>query len=105
MFWSIAYAQAEAAAKQPSFLEQMFPIIVIFVVFWLFMIRPQAKKYKKQQEFQKALKRGDEVVTFGGIFGKVEGINDSFVTLEVDSGVKLKVLRQQVANFVKERQP
>lgn len=96
-------AQAGAAtAEKPSFLLQMFPFIALFFIFYFFIIRPQAKRQKLQQEFLTTLKRGDEVLTSGGILGTIEGLTDKFVTLEVASGVRIRVLRSQVSGTVKE---
>lgn len=102
MFWSsIAWAQ-DAAPKGPSFLEQMFPFIFLFIVLWFLMIRPQQKKMKLHQEFLGALKRGDEVLTSGGVYGVVEGLNDRFVTLEIANEVKIRILKSQIVSTAKE---
>lgn len=103
MFYQLAWAQAAAGAA-PSFLEQMVPFIFIFVIFFFLIIRPQQKRQKKQQEFLTALKRGDSVLTSGGIFGTIEGLTDKFVTLEVSEGVRLRVLRSQISGPVGEDQ-
>lgn len=100
MFWSTAYAQAGAAAG-PSAFEQFLPMILIMVVFYFLVIRPQAKRQKEHQKFVSDLKRGDEVVTASGIFGRVEGITDNIVNLEIADGVRIKVLRSQVAGTQK----
>lgn len=96
-------AQAEGAAKQPSVLETMFPMILVFAVFYFLIILPQRKHRKKHQEFLTQLKRGDEVLTTGGIWGKVDSVTDQFVTLEVSDDVKIKVLKSQVAGVPKEQ--
>lgn len=62
----------------------------IFLVFYFFMIRPQIKKQKDQKKYVEELKKGDKVVTTAGIHGKVADINDTFVVIEVDNGVKIK---------------
>lgn len=91
-------AQAQAATpQQPSTLEMLTPFIFIFIVFYFLIFRPQSKKQKEHQKFLGELKRGDEVITASGILGTIEGINDQFVTLEVASGVRIKMLRNQVA--------
>lgn len=68
-------------------------LVLIFVVMWLFMIRPQQKKQKEMQKFRDALKKGDKVVTVGGIYGTVCEVKEGSTTvlLEVDKDVKLKV--------------
>ena len=84
-------------AAQPQFWEMMVPFVFIFVVFYFLIIRPQGKRQKEHQNFLSALKRGDEVVTASGILGRIEGMTDQYVTLEVADGVRIKMLRTQVA--------
>ena len=66
-------------------------LILIFVVMWLFMIRPQQKRQKELNSFRDSLKKGDKVVTVGGIYGTVLEVNDNKVMLEIDKDVKIKV--------------
>ena len=99
---SVAFAQATAPAatgpQQPGTFEAVvLPMLFVFGVMYFFMLRPQAKKQKEHQKLLSELKRGDEVVTSGGILGKIDGLTDSFVTLEVSPGVKIRVLRTQIA--------
>ncbi|MES3039043.1 MAG: preprotein translocase subunit YajC, partial [Bdellovibrionota bacterium] len=89
---------APGAAAQPSMFEMMIPFLFIFVIFYFLIIRPQSKRQKEQQGFLTTLKRGDEVLTTGGILGKIDGLTDTFVTLEVDQGVKLRILRTQIVS-------
>lgn len=84
-------------AQQPGTLEMLFPFIFIFVIFYFLIIRPQSKRMKTHEQFLTSLKRGDEVITSGGILGTVDGLTDQFVTLEIAQGVKVKMLRKQVA--------
>ncbi len=105
-----AYADGPAAAAPgapagPSMIEQLVPFIAIFGIFYFLFIRPQAKKQKEHQSFLTALKRGDSVITTGGIFGTVEGLSEKFVTLEVSEGVNIRVLKNQIATTVKEGAP
>ena len=67
---------------------------LIFVVMWFFMIRPQRKQQKKLQAFRDGLKKGDKVVTIGGIYGTVCEIKDTTVLIEVDNNVKIRVSKQ-----------
>lgn len=97
---STAYAQT-APGGQPSAFEMFVPFIFIFVIFYFLIIRPQGKRQKEHQKFLSELKRGDEIVTSSGILGRIEGITDQFITLEVADGVKLKMLRSQVATSQK----
>lgn len=93
---STAQAQTAAPGAQPSSLEMFVPFIFIFVIFYFLIIRPQSKKQKEHQKFLSELKRGDEVITASGILGRVEGINDHIVTVEIADGVKVKMMRAQV---------
>lgn len=102
MFIPTALAQAAPAAAQPSMLESMMPIVFLVAIFYLFLIRPQQKRAKTHSEFLTNLKRGDEVLTSGGIFGTVEGLTDSFVTLGISDDVKIRILKTQIASSAKE---
>jgi preprotein translocase subunit YajC len=73
------------------------PMIMIFVVFYFMLIRPQQKKQNELQAWLKSLKKGDEVVTTGGLIGKISGLTDNTVTLEVQEKVRLKVMRSHIA--------
>lgn len=97
----LAFAQS-AGTQKPSFLMQMVPILAFVGIFFFLVIRPNNKKQKLQQEFLSQLKRGDEVLTSGGIFGTIEGLTEKFVTLEVAQGVRLRVLRSSIAMATKE---
>jgi preprotein translocase subunit YajC len=96
MFFPVAWAQA-AAPAQPSIIEQAFPFILILGVFFFLIIRPAQKRQKTQTDFLKTLKRGDSVLTAGGILGSIEGITDTFVVLEIADGVRIRILRNQIA--------
>ncbi len=102
-FSSTAFAQAAASsAPGPNMIEQMVPFIAIFAIFYFLIIRPQTKRQKAHQSFVNTMKRGDAVITSGGIYGKVQGLNEKFVTLEVSDGVEIRVLKSQVASTVNE---
>ena len=98
MLISPAYAQAADAGG--SMLMQLAPLVLIFVVFYFLLIRPQQKKAKEHQAMLAALSVGDEVVTAGGILGKVTAIGEGVVTLEVAQGVQIKVQKFQVSSLV-----
>lgn len=83
--------QASAPAAQGSGLSMWIMLALIFVVMWFFMIRPQRKQQKELQNFRDSLKKGDKVVTIGGIYGTVSEIKDNVVIMEVDSSVKIRV--------------
>lgn len=84
-------------AAQPSAWEMFLPFVFIFVVFYFLIIRPQGRRLKDHEKFVSDLKRGDAIVTNSGILGTIDGITDAVVTLDVGNGVKIKVLRKQVA--------
>ena len=71
--------------------NQLFFFILIFGVFWFFMIRPQVKKQKSERKFREQIKKGDRVVTTGGIHGKVSNVSEGTVLLDVGEGIKLKI--------------
>jgi preprotein translocase subunit YajC len=97
MEWLIpsAYAQA-AGGAQPNAFVQLLPLVLIFVVFYFLLIRPQARRAKEHKAMVAALAVGDEVVTAGGILGKVTEAGEQFVTVEISDGVRVKVQRHTV---------
>jgi len=92
-------AAADAPAQGGPFAGVMgfLPMVAIFAVMYFLMIRPQQKQAKKHREYLASLKKGDEVVTNSGIFGKIEAIEDSVVRLEIARDVKIRVLKTQIA--------
>ena len=82
---------AAAAAPQGSNLTFLLFIALMFVVMYFFMIRPQKKRQKELEAFRNSLKKGDSVVTAGGIYGKVAEVKENYVLLEVDKEVKIRV--------------
>ena len=93
----IAFAQTGAATGGAGGgLAGFLPLILIFVVFYFLLIRPQQKKAKEHSAFLGQLKKGDEVVTSGGIHGKITGLTDTIVSLEIADGVRIKVNRPSV---------
>ena len=95
---SNAYAQA-AAGGEPGFLG-LLPIVLMFVLLYFLMIRPQMKRAKEQKQMTEALQKGDEIVTSGGIVGRVSEIQDTYVDLEVAAGVQIKVQRAAVQTLL-----
>lgn len=95
-FINNAYAQAAPAGGQGG-LAGFLPLIIIFLVFWFFLIRPQMKQQKEHKNMVEALSKGDEVVTAGGVLGKIIQVSDSFVTLEIAKGVEIKVQKNSVS--------
>jgi len=86
-----------AAAQAPDLISQLMVFGGIFLIFYLLFIRPQNKKMKEHKAMVEALAKGDEVVTNGGVLGKVIGLHDSFVTIEVSQDVNLNIQRSAVA--------
>lgn len=99
-----AVTAAAPAAGQPSTLGMVLPFALMFGVFYFLMIRPQQKKMKEHETLIGGLQKGEEVITNAGIFGKIHGITDKFITLEVDNNVRIKVLRNQVATVLRGEQ-
>ena len=85
---------AQAAPQQGSGWSMWIMLALIFVVMWIFMIRPQRKQQKELQAFRDGLKKGDKVVTIGGIYGTVCEIKENNVLIEVDNNVKIRVSKQ-----------
>lgn len=83
--------QPAGAAGQSNPLVTFLPLILVFVVFYFFMIRPQMKKQKEMTTYRSSLKKGDKVITTGGIYGRVLEVKDNSVTIDVGGDVKLKV--------------
>lgn len=83
----------------------LWPMLLIIVVMWFFMIRPQMKRQKELKAFRDSLKKGDKIVTTGGIYGKVVEINDFTILMEVEDGVKLKVDKSAVIKDMTDAAP
>ena len=100
-FVSVAYAQSagDAASQSPFF--QFIPLVLILGVFWFLIIRPQQKKQKQHLNMVDSLRKGDKVVTNGGIFGTIIKVGDDRITLEIASKVQIQIERQQVARMDK----
>jgi preprotein translocase subunit YajC len=83
--------QAATGAKQPSPYSSLIFFAAIILIFYFFMIRPQMKKQKEMKNYREALKKGDKVVTAGGIYGRIAEVSDRTVMLEIDQNIKVKV--------------
>lgn len=101
LFGAQAMAQEAAgnAAQPGGALFNFIPIILIFFVFYFLVIKPQKKRLQEEQAVNAALKKGDEIYTKSGLLGTISGITERFVTLEVSDGVKVKVIRSQIAGL------
>ena len=93
----IAYAQAAPGAGGPGPIVTILPFILIFIIMYFMVIRPQQKKAREHQEMLSKLKRNDEVMTSGGIYGKVIDLKETVVTLEVAPNVRIRVNRPQIS--------
>ena len=97
MFISNAYAQAPTdALGLGGNLTSFLPLVLMFVVMYFLMIRPQQKRAKEQKAMMEALAKGDEVVTAGGVLGRISKISDLYITLEISSGAELVVQKNSV---------
>lgn len=101
MFISQAFAQAApAAGGAESGLLSLLPLVLMFVVLYFIMIRPQMKRQKEHKAMVEALAKGDEVVTAGGMLGRVTKLGETYLHLEVASGVELQVQRTSVVQVL-----
>ncbi len=108
MLISSAWAQAagDAVPAGPGALEALLPIILIFVVFYFLLFRPQQKKVKQHKEMLSALRRGDRIVTGGGIVGTITKIvDDNEVQVEIAEGVRVRVQRPMIATVLAKTEP
>jgi preprotein translocase subunit YajC len=96
---SEAWAQA-AAPSQPSLMAQMLPLILLLVVFYFLLIRPQMKRSKEHKTMLGSLAKGDEVVTSGGVIGKVREIGENLLVLEIADKVEIRVQKQAVTSVL-----
>ena len=105
MFITPAYAQT--GGDPLGGLGSFVPLILIFVIFYFFLIRPQQKRAKEHKKMLEALRRGDQVVTQGGIMGKVTRVKEGEdeVEVEIADGVKVRVVRQTIASVVSKTEP
>ncbi|ADW16216.1 protein translocase subunit yajC [Desulfobulbus propionicus DSM 2032] len=90
-------ADAAAAPTGLASVAQFVPLILIFIVFYFLLIRPQQKKAKEHQNYLANLKKGDKVITGGGIHGQIVGLTDTVATLEIAENVRIKVNRAAIA--------
>lgn len=106
MFATPAFAQATGAAGAGSAFASFIPLILIFAIMYFLLIRPQQKKMKEHKAMVEALRRGDQVLTQGGIIGKVTKVgDDGVVEVEIAEGVKVKVLRHTISQVMNKTEP
>ncbi len=101
-FISDAVAEGAAAAGSDggSSLMGLIPFVLLFVIFYFFLIRPQSKRVKEHKNMLTTLGKGDEVVTNGGILGKIIAVGDEFVTVEIANNTQVKLQKQYIANLM-----
>ena len=97
MFITEAYAQGVPAAGGGNFLIQLLPFIMILGIMYFLIIRPQQKRLKEHRDMVASIRRGDTVVTSGGIIGKVAKVDENELQVEIADGVKIKVVRSTVS--------
>ncbi|MBB6122725.1 preprotein translocase subunit YajC [Sphingobium subterraneum] len=102
MFVTPAFAQTAAAAPggTSGLLVQILPLALIFVVFWFLIIRPQSKRMKEHKAKIDAVKRNDQVVTGGGLVGKVTKVEDAFVEVELAPNVKVRAVKSTLSEVI-----
>ncbi|EFO29773.1 preprotein translocase, YajC subunit [Roseibium sp. TrichSKD4] len=106
MFVTPAYAQAAGGAGGPDFLISMLPFVAIFAIMYFLIIRPQRQRMKQHQDMVANLRRGDTIVTTGGLIGKVSKVvDDGEVQVELGEGVKVRVVRQMVQEVRSKSEP
>jgi preprotein translocase subunit YajC len=89
-----------AQAQEPSLLASLLPLVFIVVIFWLLIIRPQMKRNKQHRELVANLSEGDEVVSAGGLLGKITEVGDNFIQVELADGIVVKMQKQSVGQVV-----
>ena len=100
MLISSAYAQASGAASQSDTLLTFLPMIAIFVVFYFLLIRPQQKKQKEARAMLDALEKGNEVVTAGGVLGRIVKLDEQYVTVEIAPNTQMVVQRGAISQLL-----
>ena len=100
MLISPAFAQAAPAASQTDSLLTFLPMVAIFVVFYFLLIRPQQKKQKEARAMLESLNKGDEIVTAGGVVGRIAKLNEQYATIEIAPNTEMVVQRGAIAQLL-----
>ena len=100
----VAWAQGGAAGAPPTLVSFM-PLALVFVVFYLLLIRPQQQKAKEHKLLLANLKKNDEIITSGGLYGRVLALADEVITVEIAPNVKVRISRPQIATIVTAPKP
>ena len=98
-FINDAYAQA-GASQEGSLIGAILPLILFLGIFWFLLLRPQQKRQKEHKSMVGGLKKGDEVVTSGGLLGRITDVGDNFISVEVAKGMEVKVQRSSVGTLM-----
>lgn len=104
----IAYAMGQGGAvggQGAGGFSGFIPIILMFVIFYFLLIRPQQKKTKEHREMVNQLKKGDRIVTSGGLHGRITGVSDSTATVEIADKVRVKIARSNVSQVIQSSSP
>lgn len=100
-FISDALAEAApAAAQQPGMLEALFPFIILFVVFYFLLIRPQSRRAKEHKKMVEAISKGDEILSSGGIYGRVVEVGETHLLVEIADNTQIKLQREAVSSLL-----
>ena len=99
--FNLAYAQS--SAQQPSLFASFIPLILIFIIFYFLLIRPQQKKAKQHQILLESIKRGDQILTSGGIVGKVIKADKDELTVEISDKVNVKIFRSTISDVLNKK--
>lgn len=97
MSFFINDAMAQGGGQQAGTLELILPLLLMFAIFYFLLIRPQQKKAKEHKKMVEALKKGDEIITSGGILAKVTDVDETFLTCKISENVEIKVQSQAVS--------
>jgi preprotein translocase subunit YajC len=101
----VAWAQAGGGAGGPPTLVSFLPLALVFVVFYFLLIRPQQQKAKEHKVLLANIKKNDEIITSGGLYGRVLALADDIVTVEIAPNIKVRISRPQIATVVSAPKP
>ncbi len=99
-FFQTAMASAAGSSGSAAFFVQILPLLFVFVIFYLLLIRPQQRRMKQHQATIAAVKKGDQVVTAGGVLGKVTKVSDEEVEVEIAQGIKVRIVKSTLSHVL-----
>ena len=100
MAFFISNANAQAAAQQANLFDMLWPMLLIFGAFWFFLIRPQQKKQKAHRELVNNVAVGDEILTAGGILGRITGVSEHYAVLSISDDTEIKIQKSSISQVV-----